>query len=76
MKNDSVRAKLAFLGCASFRFSGLLAMSVPLLGCGDVPEAGEETAQSQSAMIGGSAVSVATRRALGLVEPAAAVRAP
>jgi hypothetical protein len=77
MKIDCAgNSNLASPGGTLFRFAGarltLIAAAASLMACGSGSQEGEEPFESEStsAIIGGSAVSVATRRSLGLVQTA------
>ena len=65
MENKSAGG--ALLGLRGVR-GILVAAVVPLVACGGVPEDGEGVVESTAAIIGGSNVSVATRRSMGLVD--------
>jgi hypothetical protein len=72
VKNDLVGRRLASVRTAVLELGTLPcllgALALPLAGCGDLPDGTEETVEAASPIIGGSLLSVATRRSLGLGE--------
>lgn len=70
MKNASMgRAPSPFRGARLVLAAAFLSLPLPLVACGVGPEDAEDSVESStSAIIGGTAISVATQRSLGLVE--------